>query len=64
MFQHQAAMGGQADLSRATVEQGAAQAGFQGLDAAAERRLAEVDRLRRAGEVAIFGEGGEVAELA
>ncbi|MCY1425208.1 hypothetical protein D9M71_409910 [compost metagenome] len=64
MFQHQPAMGGQADLSRATVEQGAAQAGFQGLDAATERWLAEVDRLRRAGEVAVFGEGDEMAELA
>ncbi|MOA60586.1 hypothetical protein D3C78_1854990 [compost metagenome] len=57
-------MGGEADLARAAIEQGAAEAGFQGLDAAGQRRLTEVDRLRRAGEVAVLGEGDEVAELA
>ncbi|MCY1381704.1 hypothetical protein D9M69_696420 [compost metagenome] len=64
MLQHQPAVGGQADLPRTAIEQGTAQAGFQGLDAATERWLAEIDRLRRAGEVAVFGEGDEVAELA
>ncbi|MNN96731.1 hypothetical protein D3C81_2157620 [compost metagenome] len=64
MFQYQPAMGGQADLPWAAVEQGAAEAGFQGLDAAAQGRLAEIDRLCRTGEVAVLGEGDEMAELA
>ncbi|MNR66588.1 hypothetical protein D3C85_1901540 [compost metagenome] len=57
-------MGGQADLAWTTVQQAAAEARFQGLDAAAERWLAEIDRFRGAGEMAVFGKGHEVAELA
>ena len=64
MFQHQPAMGGEADAATVTIDQRAAQATFQGLDAAAQRRLAEVHGFGGAGEVAVLGEGDEVAKLA
>jgi hypothetical protein len=47
-----------------TVYQVAAEAGFQGLNTAAQRRLAEVYGGRRTGKVAVFGEGNKVTELA
>ncbi|MNE84958.1 hypothetical protein D3C80_1819060 [compost metagenome] len=64
MLQHQLALGGQAELAAATVDQDAAEVALQHLDAAAERRLAETDRIRRALEIAGLGQRDEMPELA
>jgi hypothetical protein len=64
MLQYQLAMGGQADAAAVPVDQVTAEAGFQCLDAAAQGRLAEVYGFGGTGEMAVFGEGDKVAELA
>ncbi|MDT4864028.1 hypothetical protein FQZ97_987720 [compost metagenome] len=64
MLQHQFALGGQAELAAATVDQDAAEVALQHLDAATERRLAETDRIRRALEVAGLGQRDKMPELA
>ncbi len=64
MFQYQVAMGGEADAAAVAIHQGAVQLALQRLDAAAQRRLAEVHSRCGAGEMRVFGEGDEVTELA
>ena len=64
MFQHQFAVGGQADTAAVPVDQVAAEAGFQRLDAATERRLAEVHGFGGPGEMAVLGKGDKMAKLA
>ncbi|MCY1535369.1 hypothetical protein D9M68_707700 [compost metagenome] len=64
MLQHQLAMSGEADAAAVAIQQTAIQIGFECLDAAAQGRLAEVDRLGGAGEMPVLGKGDEVAELA
>jgi hypothetical protein len=58
------ALGGQLDPSRAALEQGDAEQLFERLDLLAHRLLRDVELPRRAGEAALFGDGGEVAHLA
>ena len=51
---------GQTDRVRGTVHQRRAGPHFQRADAAAEGRLGEIPRFRRAGKTPAFGKGGEV----
>jgi len=61
----QGVAGGRALHSTApTGEQGHAELGFQRLDLLAQRRLRDVQALRGSGEVALFGHGDEVAQMA
>jgi hypothetical protein len=64
MLQHQFTLAGEANLTAAALDQFAIEVTFQRLNATAERRLAEVDRFRRAAKIAVVGEGHEVAKLA
>ncbi len=64
MFQQYLALLGGRQVLAAAVHQLAAGRMFQGLDAAAERRLRQVHGQRRRDKTALFGEGDEVAELA
>lgn len=64
MLQHQLALPGQAKFAAAALDQLAVKVTLQSLDAAAERRLTEVDRLGGATEVAVISEGDQMAKLA
>ena len=64
VFQHQPAVGREGHAAAAALHQGATQLSLQRLDAAWQRRLAEIHRFGGAGIVAVLGEGDEVAELA
>ncbi|MNQ84573.1 hypothetical protein D3C85_997070 [compost metagenome] len=63
VLQHQFALAGQAELAAAALHQRAIEVPFQGLDAAAEGRLAEVDRFGGAAKTAVIGQCDEVAKL-
>ncbi|MNP38174.1 hypothetical protein D3C76_1316690 [compost metagenome] len=63
VLQHQLALAGEAKLAAAALDQGTIQIAFQGLDAAAERGLAEVDGIGGAHEATVIGQGHEVAKL-
>ena len=54
---------GEADRPRAALEQHHAQLFLQLLDLSAQRRLRDVQQLRRAGEVPLTSHGHEVADL-
>lgn len=64
MLEHQLDVGGKADAAAVAVNQLAIEAGFKRLNAAAQRRLTEVNGLGRASEVPMLGQGDEVMELA
>ncbi|MNN99335.1 hypothetical protein D3C81_2189480 [compost metagenome] len=61
VLQYQLALAGEAKLAAAALDQVATQVAFQGLDAAAERRLAEVDGFGRADKTAVIGQCREMA---
>ncbi|MNZ89655.1 hypothetical protein D3C78_1085890 [compost metagenome] len=63
MLQHQFTLAGQAEFATAAFYQRAVEVALQGLDAATEGGLAEVDRLGGTAEVAVIGQGDKVAEL-
>ncbi|MNC73964.1 hypothetical protein D3C75_1252470 [compost metagenome] len=63
MLQHQFTLARQAKLAAAALDEGAIEVPFKGLDAAAEGRLAEIDRLGGAAKIAVIGQCHEVAEL-
>ncbi|MNC56151.1 hypothetical protein D3C75_1057270 [compost metagenome] len=63
VLQHQLALAGQAKFATAALHQCAIEVPFQGLDAAAEGRLAEVDRFGGATKTAVVGQCDEVAKL-
>jgi len=64
VLQQQLALLGRRQVLAPAIHQLAADAVFQGLDAAAEGRLREVHRRCGRDKAALFGEGDEVAELA
>ncbi|MNH09298.1 hypothetical protein D3C79_687480 [compost metagenome] len=63
VLQHQLALAGEAKLSAAAFDQGAIEVALQGLDAAAEGRLAEAHRVSSTNETAAIGQGHEMAKL-
>ncbi|MNT26818.1 hypothetical protein D3C72_1624130 [compost metagenome] len=63
MLQHQFTLARQAEFAAAAFYQRAVEVALQGLDAATEGGLAEVDRLGGTAEVAVIGQGDKVAEL-
>ncbi len=62
MGQGQFTLGGQPFVLAATPHDGGAQAVFQRPDGVGQRRLGDVAGLRRPAEVAVFGQGGQVAQ--
>ena len=62
MAQHEASDLGELGAGLAPVEQGCAHFGLQGLDAARQRRLGEVDGGRGATEVAVLGHSDQVTK--
>ncbi|MNE79254.1 hypothetical protein D3C80_1757190 [compost metagenome] len=63
MLQHQLSLARQAELATAAFHQRAIEVALQGLDTAAEGRLAEIDRLGSPHKTAVVGQGNQVAKL-
>ncbi len=63
VIQQQMADGRGRDLAAAAVEQLRVERGFERLDAARERRLGEMQRVGRAGVVAVLGQGQQMTEV-
>jgi hypothetical protein len=64
LVEHGGAGGRQRDRPFATVNQAQAELGLQLADLFADRRVRDVHALGRSAEVALFGDGDEVAKLA
>ncbi|MCY1185961.1 hypothetical protein D9M73_267860 [compost metagenome] len=64
MLQHELALTGQAEVAAASLDQNAVQVAFQGLDTAAEGRLAEIDSVGGADKTTEIGQGYKVTQLA
>jgi hypothetical protein len=62
--QEDEALGCELDPPRAALEQDDAEQPFERLDLLAHRLLRDVELPGRAGEAALFGDGGEIAHLA